>query len=55
MILGVVAAGQNNARIRRRSVSAVDAIFVAVAQRDLKQAESQLTRTMSAVESKRKT
>ncbi|MAC79125.1 MAG: RpiR family transcriptional regulator [Rhodobacteraceae bacterium] len=44
-----------NAAARIAQLNIMDAIFVAVAQRDLKQAESQLTRTMSAVESKRKT
>lgn len=44
-----------NAAARIAQLNIMDAIFVAVAQRDLKRAENQLSRTMAAVGSKRKT
>lgn len=44
-----------NAAARIAQLNIMDAIFVAVAQRDLKRAESQLARTMGAVETKRNT
>lgn len=44
-----------NAAARIAQLNIMDAIFVAVAQRDLQRAENQLTRTMGAVETKRNT
>lgn len=42
-----------NAAARIAQLNIMDAIFVAVAQRDLKQAENRLSKTMGAVENKR--
>lgn len=44
-----------NAAARIAQLNILDALFVAIAQRDLRAAEAQLTRTMRAVQSKRAT